>query len=144
MRHSLEMFKQSKLKGLNTDSIPPAAYEDNFGQGRTHYYQSLLIGNEYRHDKGIRHLMKLEKEMMEDEGEVTYLAFGRHLEEIHVTWAHLEKKQMRLRTYTSIAQEFLLRSWRRRHKLHVTPTNPTTTASQDIAMASTRMIQPII
>ncbi|GJT90699.1 MAK10-like protein [Tanacetum coccineum] len=75
MPHTLEMFKQSKLKGLNTDSIPPAAYEDNFGQGRTHYYQSVLIGDEYRHDegdkKGIRHLMKLEKEMMEDEGEVT-------------------------------------------------------------------------
>ncbi|GKD71231.1 hypothetical protein Tco_1325321 [Tanacetum coccineum] len=48
-------------------------------------------------------------------------AFGRHLEEIHVTWAHLEKKQTRLRTYTNISQEFLLRSWRRRHRLHVTP-----------------------
>ncbi|GJR15205.1 copia protein [Tanacetum coccineum] len=28
------------------------------------------------------------------------LALGWHLEEIHVTWAHLEKKQTRLRTYT--------------------------------------------
>ncbi|GKC24352.1 hypothetical protein Tco_1026502 [Tanacetum coccineum] len=35
-----------------------------------------------------------------------YLAFGRHLEEIHVTWAHLEKKRTRLRTYTNISQEF--------------------------------------
>ncbi|GJT77822.1 hypothetical protein Tco_1044547 [Tanacetum coccineum] len=50
-----------------------------------------------------------------------YFAFGRHLEEIHVTWAHLEKKLTRLRTYTNIAQEFLLRSWRWRHRLHVTP-----------------------
>nr|GEX46382.1 protein kinase-like domain, concanavalin A-like lectin/glucanase domain protein [Tanacetum cinerariifolium] len=75
MPHTLEIFKQSKLKGLNTDSIPPAAYGNNFGQGITHYYQSLLIGDEYRHDKGdkkgIRHLMKLEKKMMEDQGEVT-------------------------------------------------------------------------
>nr|GEW92250.1 hypothetical protein [Tanacetum cinerariifolium] len=75
MPHTLEIFKQSKLKGLNTDSIPPAAYGNNFGQGITHYYQSLLIGDEYRHDrgdkKGIRHLMKLEKEMIEDQGEVT-------------------------------------------------------------------------
>ncbi|GJW02003.1 hypothetical protein Tco_1560859 [Tanacetum coccineum] len=43
---------------------------------------------------------------MEDEGEVTYSAFGRHLEEIHVTWAHLEKKQTRLRTYTHIFKNF--------------------------------------
>ncbi|GJY24850.1 hypothetical protein Tco_0398508 [Tanacetum coccineum] len=50
-----------------------------------------------------------------------YLAFGRHLEEIHVTWAHLEKKQTRLRTYTNISQDYVLRGWRRRHKIHVTP-----------------------
>ncbi|GJV74982.1 hypothetical protein Tco_1506566 [Tanacetum coccineum] len=30
----------------------------------------------------------------------------RALEEIHLTWAHLEKKRTRLRTYTNIAQEF--------------------------------------
>ncbi|GJS64348.1 hypothetical protein Tco_0678912 [Tanacetum coccineum] len=38
-----------------------------------------------------------------------YLAFGRHLEEIHVTWAHLEKKRTRLRTYTNISQDYVLR-----------------------------------
>ncbi|GJQ92445.1 hypothetical protein Tco_0003584 [Tanacetum coccineum] len=49
-----------------------------------------------------------------------YFAFGRHLEEIHVTWAYLEKKRTRLRTYTNIAQEFLYSGWRRRHKYNVT------------------------
>ncbi|GKB70994.1 retrovirus-related pol polyprotein from transposon TNT 1-94 [Tanacetum coccineum] len=34
---------------------------------------------------------------------------AKHLEEIHVTWAHSEKKRTRLRTYTNISQEFLLR-----------------------------------
>ncbi|GJR77298.1 hypothetical protein Tco_0089663 [Tanacetum coccineum] len=38
-----------------------------------------------------------------------YSTFGRHLEEIHVTLTHLEKKRTRLRTYTKISQEFLLR-----------------------------------
>ncbi|GJU14268.1 retrovirus-related pol polyprotein from transposon TNT 1-94 [Tanacetum coccineum] len=28
-----------------------------------------------------------------------YFTFGRHLEELHVTWAHLEKKRTRLRNY---------------------------------------------
>ncbi|GJT66202.1 hypothetical protein Tco_1017682 [Tanacetum coccineum] len=33
--------------------------------------------------------------------DTAYLAFGRHLKEIHVTWAHLEKKRTRLQTYTN-------------------------------------------
>nr|GEU32561.1 hypothetical protein [Tanacetum cinerariifolium] len=35
------------------------------------------------------------------------LALGWHLEEIHMTWAHLEKKRTRLRTCTKIHQEVL-------------------------------------
>ncbi|GJY93416.1 hypothetical protein Tco_0509198 [Tanacetum coccineum] len=50
-----------------------------------------------------------------------YFAFGRHLEELHVTWAHLEKKRTRLRTYTNITQDNVLSSWRRRHQYNVTP-----------------------
>ncbi|GJZ07011.1 hypothetical protein Tco_0540804 [Tanacetum coccineum] len=50
-----------------------------------------------------------------------YFSFGRHLEELHVTWAHLEKKRTRLRTYTNIDQEFLYSGWRRRHRYNVTP-----------------------
>ncbi|GJT25704.1 zinc finger, CCHC-type containing protein [Tanacetum coccineum] len=53
--------------------------------------------------------------------ELRYSAFGRHLEKIHVTWAHLEKKQTRLWTYTNISQDYVLSGWRRRHKIHVTP-----------------------
>ncbi|GKF28886.1 hypothetical protein Tco_0095228, partial [Tanacetum coccineum] len=51
-----------------------SAYEENFGHGRTHYYQSLLIGDEYMQDGGdrreIRHLMRLDREMMGDKEEV--------------------------------------------------------------------------
>nr|GEW28528.1 helitron helicase-like domain-containing protein [Tanacetum cinerariifolium] len=45
------------------------------------------------HDGGLK------KEIVE--------ALGWHLEEIHVTWAHLEKKRTRLRTCTKIHQEVL-------------------------------------
>ncbi|GJR31058.1 zinc finger, CCHC-type containing protein [Tanacetum coccineum] len=58
---------------------------------------------------------------MDDEGEVTSFAFGIHLEELHVTWAHLEKKRTRLRTYTNITQDNVLSSWRRRHQYNVMP-----------------------
>ncbi|GJR20595.1 protein kinase-like domain, concanavalin A-like lectin/glucanase domain protein [Tanacetum coccineum] len=81
MPHTLKIFEQTKLMGTSTDSTPPLAYENNFGYGRTHYYQSLLLGDEYKGGgRGIRHLVKLENEVMyskrdedefEDEGEVT-------------------------------------------------------------------------
>ncbi|GJV22358.1 hypothetical protein Tco_0549340 [Tanacetum coccineum] len=75
MPHTMEIFKQTRLMGLSTDSIPTSAYEENFGHGKTHYYQSLLIGDEYMQDRGdkrgIRHLIRLEKEMMGDKEEVT-------------------------------------------------------------------------
>ncbi|GKA93997.1 hypothetical protein Tco_0815983 [Tanacetum coccineum] len=71
----MEVFELTRLMGLSTDSIPSSAYEEKFGHERTHYYQSLLIGDEYKQDEGdrreIRHLMRLEKEMMDDKGEVT-------------------------------------------------------------------------
>ncbi|GKE97382.1 hypothetical protein Tco_0020733 [Tanacetum coccineum] len=75
MPHTMEIFKQTRLMGASTDSIPLLAYEENFITGRTHYYQSLLIEDEYRQDegdrRGVRHLIRLENEMMDDKGEVT-------------------------------------------------------------------------
>ncbi|GJS14322.1 hypothetical protein Tco_0408794 [Tanacetum coccineum] len=59
------------------------------------------------------------------EADEVYLAFGRHLEEIHVTWAHLEKKRTRLQTYTNISQDYSHIDWRRRHQLYTTPSQPT-------------------
>ncbi|GJR92625.1 MAK10-like protein [Tanacetum coccineum] len=67
---TMETFKQARFMGLSADSIPPSAHEENFGHGRTHYYQSLLIEDEYKQDegdrRGIRHLMRLEKGMMDN------------------------------------------------------------------------------
>ncbi|GJV59365.1 hypothetical protein Tco_1465465 [Tanacetum coccineum] len=37
-------------------------------------------------------------------------ALGWHLEEIHVTWAHLEKKQTRLRAYTKSLKKYCLQN----------------------------------
>ncbi|GJZ36610.1 hypothetical protein Tco_0582801 [Tanacetum coccineum] len=75
MPHTMKIFKQTRLMGLSIDSIPPSAYEENFGHRRTHYYQSLLIGDKYKQNRGDRrgigHLIRLEKEMMDNKGEVT-------------------------------------------------------------------------
>ncbi|GJU02148.1 hypothetical protein Tco_1112486 [Tanacetum coccineum] len=37
-----------------------------------------------------------------------FLALGWLLEEIHVTWAHLEKKRTRLRTYTKSLEDLCI------------------------------------
>ncbi|GJU06775.1 hypothetical protein Tco_1123205 [Tanacetum coccineum] len=71
-----------------------------------------------------------------------YFAFGRHLEEIHVTWAHLEKKQTRLQTYTNIAQEFLFRTASQITRDAVTTISKT--ALQDLKTASDCTTQLII
>ncbi|GKD99852.1 hypothetical protein Tco_1387836 [Tanacetum coccineum] len=75
MPHTMKIFKQTRPIGLSTESIPPSTYEENFGRGRMHYYQSLLIRDKYKQDecdrRGIRHLMRLEKEIMDNKGEVT-------------------------------------------------------------------------
>ncbi|GKB76445.1 retrovirus-related pol polyprotein from transposon TNT 1-94 [Tanacetum coccineum] len=52
-----------------------------------------------------------------------YFAFEGHLEELHVTWAHLEKKRTRLRTCTNISQDNVLSGWRWRHIYNVTPSH---------------------
>ncbi|GKC56220.1 hypothetical protein Tco_1083818, partial [Tanacetum coccineum] len=42
-----------------------------------------------------------------------YFAFGRHLDELNVTWAHLEKKQMRLQTNTKTLEDLCSQSLER-------------------------------
>ncbi|GJS82288.1 hypothetical protein Tco_0748829 [Tanacetum coccineum] len=44
------------------------------------------------------------------DGIARFLALGWHLEEIHVTWAHLEKKQTRLRLYTKSLKKLYIQS----------------------------------
>ncbi|GJS74086.1 hypothetical protein Tco_0706927 [Tanacetum coccineum] len=39
-----------------------------------------------------------------------YFSFGRHLDELHVTWAHLEKKQTRLQTNTKTLEDLCSQS----------------------------------
>ncbi|GJZ67209.1 hypothetical protein Tco_0630449 [Tanacetum coccineum] len=74
---------------------------------------------------GVKHLGK-KTHLLEDKQFPSVGVFDEveGMEEIHVTWAHLEKKLTRLRTYTNISQEFLLKRWRRLHRLHVTPSQP--------------------
>ncbi|GJT96454.1 hypothetical protein Tco_1091972 [Tanacetum coccineum] len=69
-----------------------------------------------------------------------YLAFGRHLEEIHVTWAHLEKKRTRLRTNTKTLEDLCLQSLEMASPiLHDAVTTHIVTASQHFMTASARI-----
>ncbi|GJZ29644.1 retrovirus-related pol polyprotein from transposon TNT 1-94, partial [Tanacetum coccineum] len=73
-----------------------------------------------------------------------YSAFGRHLEEIHVTWAHLEKKRTRLRTYTNISRISTQRLETASQITRDAVTIHTKTASQDLKTVSECTTQPII
>ncbi|GJU50276.1 hypothetical protein Tco_1219831 [Tanacetum coccineum] len=68
-----------------------------------------------------------------------YLAFGRHLEEIHMTWAHLEKKRTRLRTNTKTLEDLCSQSLKTASPvLHDAVTTHLVTASQPFMTASAR------
>ncbi|GJU78376.1 reverse transcriptase domain-containing protein [Tanacetum coccineum] len=67
------------------------------------------------------------------------ITFGRHLEEIHVTWAHLEKKRTRLRTNTKTLEDLCSQSLEKASlTLHDAVTTHLVTASQHFMTASTR------
>ncbi|GKE45840.1 hypothetical protein Tco_1473124, partial [Tanacetum coccineum] len=48
---------------------------------------------------------------------------GRLLEDIHVIWAHLEKKQTRLQLYTEVVSRIAHIAWKRRHNFLATPSD---------------------
>ncbi|GKB20606.1 reverse transcriptase domain-containing protein [Tanacetum coccineum] len=103
MPHTTKTFKQTRLMGLSTDSIPPSAYQENFGHGRTHYYQSLLIGDEYKHEegdrRGIRHLMSDYAI-----GAVLGQRIDKHFKPIHYVSKTMNEAQ---ENYTTIKKELL-------------------------------------
>ncbi|GJR50552.1 hypothetical protein Tco_1401073 [Tanacetum coccineum] len=65
--------------------------------------------------------------------------FGRHLEEIRVTWAYLEKKRTRLRTNTKTLEDLCSQSLETTSPtLHDAVTTHLVTASQSFMTASAR------
>ncbi|GJU28496.1 reverse transcriptase domain-containing protein [Tanacetum coccineum] len=58
-------------------------------------------------EEEFSHITKVAKKEYDNPVIKTYDSLGWHLEEIHVTWAHLEKKWTILRTCTKIHQEVL-------------------------------------
>ncbi|GKA31216.1 hypothetical protein Tco_0717521 [Tanacetum coccineum] len=117
MPHTMEIFRQTKLIGLSTDSIPPFAHKENFGHGRMHYYQSLLIGDEYKQDGGISHLEDIWKNS--------------------TLWVHLEKKQTRLRTNTKTLKDLYSQSLETASQaIHDAVTTHQVTASHHFKTAS--------
>ncbi|GJY59195.1 hypothetical protein Tco_0459087 [Tanacetum coccineum] len=68
-----------------------------------------------------------------------YFAFGWHLEDLHVTWAHLEKKRTRLRTNTKILEDLSLQTLETASEaIHDAVAAHQATASQDFMTASAR------
>ncbi|GJW36519.1 MAK10-like protein [Tanacetum coccineum] len=68
-----------------------------------------------------------------------YFSFGRHLDELHVTWAHLEKKRTRLRTNTKTLEDLCSQSLETASQaIHDAVTTHQVTASHHFMTASAR------
>ncbi|GJY98442.1 hypothetical protein Tco_0515352 [Tanacetum coccineum] len=68
-----------------------------------------------------------------------YFSFGRQLEDLHVTWAHLEKKRTRLRTNTKTLEDLCSQSLETTSQaIHDAVTTHKVTASQHFKKASAR------
>ncbi|GJR76809.1 retrotransposon ORF1 [Tanacetum coccineum] len=115
MPHKIEQYNSlSNLEKEHTKSVYLRNEEDK--RRGVDYVMSKILGF-------YKECLELGPEYvtgLEDEGEVTYLAFGRHLEELHCGLGHLEKKQTRLQANTNISQDNVLRSWSRHHRYNVT------------------------
>ncbi|GJU82328.1 hypothetical protein Tco_1284693 [Tanacetum coccineum] len=70
---------------------------------------------------------------------VEYFSFGRHLDELHVTWAHLEKKRTRLRINTKTLEDLCSQSLETESQaIHNVVTTHQVTASHHFMTASAR------
>nr|GFA88778.1 hypothetical protein [Tanacetum cinerariifolium] len=68
---------------------------------------------------------KKQKVVSFSSAEAKFRALGRLLDDIHVTWAHLEKKRTRLQLYTKVVSIIAHRAWRRRRNFLATSSDHT-------------------
>ncbi|GKB26851.1 hypothetical protein Tco_0866252 [Tanacetum coccineum] len=74
-------------------------------------------------------------------GDEVYFSFGRHLDELYVTWAHLEKKRTRLRTNTKTFEDLCSESPETAlQAIHDAVTTHQVTESHHFMMASARTV----
>ncbi|GJX79388.1 zinc finger, CCHC-type, retrotransposon gag domain protein [Tanacetum coccineum] len=82
---------------------------------------------------------KVQIQKVRTDNGIKYFSFGRHLDELHVTWAHLEKKRTRLRTNTKTLEDLCSQSLETASQaIHDAVTTHQVTASQHFMTASAR------
>ncbi|GJW16204.1 hypothetical protein Tco_0020337 [Tanacetum coccineum] len=122
-RQALPAIRDGRLKRQTTRRNPNQLFEDEIPgfefntTGSRGYYlmrRSLDILRKFQwmilrgYDLTCIKAHLLEDKQIPSVGvfDEVFLALGWLLEEIHVTWAHLEKKRTRLRTYTKSHDDF--------------------------------------
>ncbi|GJV41199.1 retrovirus-related pol polyprotein from transposon TNT 1-94 [Tanacetum coccineum] len=89
--------------------------EDGIFFNQSKYIKEMLKKFGLEDSKPTKTPMSTEIKLTKDDkaesvGSTKYQALERHLEEIHVTWAHLEKKRTRLRLYTKSLKEIIIQA----------------------------------
>ncbi|GJS39576.1 hypothetical protein Tco_0564619 [Tanacetum coccineum] len=145
--HSPDSFRL-KVVDKSTINTPPSTHVVSFHPKDTYCYyhpciddlkkhygfkpgllgQSGSLGVDFSNMKMIENDWELESK------EVSFLrkALGWLLEEIHVTWAHLEKKRTRLRLYTKSIEEIIIQT--------VETASPTLATTSELDQDSVRSI----
>ncbi|GJS23815.1 retrovirus-related pol polyprotein from transposon TNT 1-94 [Tanacetum coccineum] len=105
--------------------------------------KSLSGKSDFQHHSWVSDSVNLPFELLKSEvlnrSFFRYLAFGRHLEGIHMTWAHLEKKRTRLQTNTKTLEDLCSQQLETASlTLHDAVTTHLVTASQHFMTASAR------
>ncbi|GJR70740.1 hypothetical protein Tco_0016805 [Tanacetum coccineum] len=112
--------EKSKVRGVvmqepsetaTRPTVPPQQHDPkDKGKGKmVEQEKPLKKKDQIKFDEEIA--QRLQAQMQAElEEEERYFSFGRHLDELHVTWAHLEKKRTRLRTNTKTLEDLCSQS----------------------------------
>ncbi|GJS53331.1 putative reverse transcriptase domain-containing protein [Tanacetum coccineum] len=86
------------------------------------------MADQVKSNGSAHHISKSPSKNLEENASITrgfgspfkYMALGWHLEEIHVTWAHLGKKRTRLQLYTKVDEEIAIQWLETASQIHAT------------------------
>ncbi|GKE67526.1 retrovirus-related pol polyprotein from transposon TNT 1-94, partial [Tanacetum coccineum] len=108
MHDEFEMSMMGELNFFLYQKIKQIEDEIFFNQSK--YIKEMLKKFGLKDSKPTKTPMSTEIKLTKDDkadsiDSTNYQALGWHLEEIHVTWGHLEKKRTRLQLYTKVDKE---------------------------------------
>ncbi|GJW65376.1 hypothetical protein Tco_0117260 [Tanacetum coccineum] len=146
MKNSRYLWLQDPLEGLGKVSTCFVFFESSYVCGDGMISGDIIEEDGFSCEEGGGSECGRKAHLLEDKQipsvgvfDEVYFAFGWHLDDLHVTWAHLEKKRTRLRTKTKTLEDISLQTLETGSgALQDAVSVHQATASQDLTTASAR------